>query len=68
MEDGKPLDNIAVSATARPSIIPATAPRKTVAEAAREYIERSRQKSHKTYLGYRKAVNLFVSNCKKTYF
>jgi hypothetical protein len=47
---------------------PATTPRKTVPEAAREYIERSKQKSRKTYLGYRTAVNLFVASCKKTYF
>jgi integrase len=31
-------------------------------------IERSKQKSHKTYLGYRNAVNLIVTSCKKTYF
>jgi integrase/recombinase XerD len=43
-------------------------PRKTVSEAAREYIERSKQKSRKTYLGYRTAVNLFVGSCSKTYF
>jgi hypothetical protein len=42
--------------------------RKTVEEAAREYIERSKQKSRKTYLGYRTAVNLFVASFKKTYF
>ncbi len=47
---------------------PAAIPRKTVREAAREYIERSKQKSRKTYLGYRTAVNLFVASCKKTYF
>ena len=35
---------------------------------AREYIERSKQKSRKAYLGYRTAVNLFVASCKKTYF
>jgi len=43
-------------------------PRKKLAEAAREYIERSKQKSHRTYLGYRVAVNLFVASCKKIYF
>lgn len=46
----------------------AGAPRKRVAEAAREYIERSKQKSRRTYLGYRVAVNLFVASCKKIYF
>jgi integrase len=43
-------------------------PRKRVIEAAREYIGRSKQKSRKTYLGYRTAVNLFLASCKKTYF
>ncbi len=32
------------------------------------YIERSSQKSRKTFIGYRSAVNLFVQSCKKTYF
>jgi hypothetical protein len=47
-----------------PTLILAT----RVAQAARDYIERSKQKSRKTYLGYRAAVNLFVASCKKTYF
>src|SRR5260370_23052546 len=51
-----------------PSMLAATTPRKTLVEASREYIERSKQKSRKTYLGYRTAVNLFVASCKKTYF
>jgi integrase/recombinase XerD len=68
MEDGKRLDNIPAPAATRPSIISVAAPRKTVSEAAREYIERSKQKSRKTYLGYRTAVNLFVGSCSKTYF
>ena len=51
-----------------PSMLAATTPPKTLLEAAREYIERSKQKSRKTYLGYRTAVNLFVASCKKTYF
>ena len=34
----------------------------------REYIDRSKQKSRKTYLGCRTAVNLFIASCKKTYF
>src|SRR6266436_2180535 len=33
-----------------------------------ECIERSKQKSRKTYLGYRTAVNLFFASCRKTYF
>lgn len=48
--------------------VPSTILRKTVKDAAQEYIERSRQKSRRTYLGYRTAVNLFVASCKKTYF
>jgi site-specific recombinase XerD len=52
---------------ARPSF-PATVPRKTVAEAAQDYIERSSQKSRKTFIGYRTSVKLFVQNCSKTYF
>ena len=68
MEDCKALNNVAVLRTVRASIVPATVPRKTIAEAAREYIERSRQKSHKTLIGYRTAVNLFVQSCKQTYF
>ena len=51
-----------------PSTVAGTLPRKTVEETAREYIQRSKQKSRKTYLGYRTAVNLFVASCKKTYF
>jgi hypothetical protein len=51
-----------------PSMLAAPTPRKTLVEAAREYIERSKQKSRKTYLGYRTAVNLFVASCKKSYF
>ena len=31
---------------------------------AREYLERSKQKSRKTYSGYRTAVNLFAQSCK----
>ncbi|MDP9337423.1 MAG: site-specific integrase [Acidobacteriota bacterium] len=68
MEDGKSANNLATLHAEPQSVHPMTAPRKRVAEAAREYIERSKQKSRKTYLGYRTAVNLFVTNCKKTYF
>ena len=68
MEDGRSLDTLAALRAEPPSSVPATPPRKTVAEAAREYIERSKQKSRRTYLGYRVAVNLFVGSCKKTYF
>jgi integrase len=68
MEDCKALNNVGVLRTVRASVVPATVVRKTIAEAAWEYIERSRQKSHKTFIGYRTAVNLFVQSCKKTYF
>src|SRR5260370_19301195 len=67
MEEGKPLHNLPAPAATRPSIISAAVPRKTVSEAAREYIESSKQQSIETYLGYRTAVNLFVGSCKKTY-
>ena len=68
MANGQPLECIAALHAAPPSSIPTAAPRTRVAEAAQEYIERSKQKSHKTYLGYRTTVNLFVASCKKTYF
>lgn len=51
-----------------PSNKPVGSQRKTVVDAAREYLERSKQKSRKTYIGYRTAVNLFAQSCKKTYF
>jgi len=68
MEDGQPLERNAALHAAPTSTISAAAPRRRVADAAREYIERSKQKSRRTYLGYRIAVNLFVASCKKTYF
>jgi len=68
MEDGQPLECIAALHAGPPSSIPTAALRRRVAEGARDYIERSKQKSRKTYLGYRVAVNLFVASCKKTYF
>jgi len=68
MEDCKAPNNIAMLPTVRASVVPSTVPRKTIAEAAREYIERSSQKSRKTFIGYRTAVNLFVQGCKKPYF
>jgi integrase len=46
----------------------ALVPRKTVAEAAEEYIERSREKSRRTFIGYRTAVNLFLQSCAKRHF
>jgi integrase len=68
MENKHPLESIPESYPAPPHSIPTHAPRKRVIEAAREYIERSKQKSRKTYLGYRTAVNLFLASCRKTYF
>ena len=68
MEDGQPLERNAALHAAPTSSIAAAAPRRRVADAAREYIERSKQKSRRTYLGYRIAVNLFVASCKRTYF
>lgn len=68
MVDCKAASNIAVLHTDRSSAAPTAAHRKTVADAAREYIERSKQKSRKTFIGYRTAVNLFVQSCKCTYF
>lgn len=52
----------------RASSVLAAAPGKTLADAAEEYIARSKQKSRRTYIGYRTAVTLFVRSCKKTYF
>jgi len=51
-----------------PSNKPVYSQRRTVVDAAREYLERSKQKSRKTYIGYRTAVNLFAQSCKKIYF
>ena len=67
-EEGKSLDTLLRPNSESQSVAPTATPRKKLAEAAREYIERSKQKSHRTYLGYRVAVNLFVASCKKTYF
>jgi site-specific recombinase XerD len=67
-EDCKAGNNIAVLPALSASLAPATAPRKTIAEAAREYIERSSQKARKTFIGYRTSVKLFVQTCNKTYF
>jgi site-specific recombinase XerD len=68
MEDCTTPNNIAALPAVRASIVPAAVPRKTIVEAARDYIARSSQKSRKTFVGYRTSVNLFVQNCSKTYF
>jgi integrase len=62
-----PNNGVAMSIGRAPAVS-VTVLRKTLAEAAREYIERSKEKSRKTFIGYRTAVNLFVHNCEKTYF
>lgn len=67
MDCGRPFESPAMPESNPPSAVTGTLCRKTVEEAAREYIQRSKQKAHKTYLGYRTAVNLFVARCKKTY-
>lgn len=68
MEHSKPANNFGGLPTIRDSVPPITLPRKTVAEAAQEYVERSKQKSRKTFIGYRTVVALFVQTCKKTFF
>jgi|SRR2546421_570904 len=67
-ENCKAPNIVALLPAARTAAVPAAVPRKTLAEAAGEYIERSSQKSRKTFIGYRTAVNLFLQSCKKTYF
>ena len=68
IENGKAPIDVPVFPAARASAVPTMAHRETVAEAAQKYIERSKQKSRKTFIGYRTAVDLFVQTCKKTYF
>src|SRR5437899_1774022 len=59
-ENCKAPNIIAVFPAARTAAVPAPVPRKTLAEGAREYIERSSQKSRKTFIGYRTAVGLSI--------
>ena len=69
MEAGKTLEGFAPKLdSTRPSLSSIPVLRKTIEEAAAEYIGRSEQKEHKTYLGYRHATNLFLASCKKKYF
>lgn len=68
MEDAKAANDTAVWPAVRASVTPVTTLRKTVTEAAQDYVERSKQKSRKTFIGYRTAVNLFLRSCRKTYF
>jgi integrase len=68
MDDGRPLERPAEREAHPPLVVASTVPRKTAEDSAREYIQRSKQKLRKTYLGYRTAVNLFVASCKKTFF
>jgi integrase len=67
MENGQAFASAAGPYPAPRQKAPTHAPRKPIIDAARVYIERSKQKSHRTYLGYRTAVNLFLSSCRKTY-
>jgi hypothetical protein len=60
--------NNVVLPTGRATPMPNSVPRKTLAEAARDHIERNKEKSRKTFIGYRTAVNMFVQSCKKKYF
>jgi len=68
IENGEQVEAPSSLFSGQRSEIPRQLQRKTLKDAAREYIERSKQKSRKTYLGYRTAVNLFVAACRKTYF
>ena len=68
IENGEQIEAPCSPFPGQRSEIPRPLQRKTLKDAAREYIERSKQKSRKTYLGYRTAVNLFVASCRKTYF
>lgn len=68
MDYGRPFERRAVLEAHPRSVVASRVLRKTVEESAPEYIERSKQKSRKSYLGYRAAVNLFVASCKKTFF
>ena len=52
MDYGRPLERPVVPEVHPQSVVAGTVSRKTVEEAALEYIQRSRQKSRKTYLGY----------------
>jgi integrase len=67
VEDGERFDIVTTQLNGNSPNLPA-ATRMTLEGAAREYIERSKHKSHKTYLGYRNAVSLFAQNCAKAYF
>lgn len=65
-ENRNPLDGfVPKRGSTHPSLCSTPQVRKTVEEASAEYIERSKMKQHKTYLGYRNATNLFVAGCKK---
>jgi hypothetical protein len=60
-ENGKPLEGFAPKhPPVQSSSCSTPVVRKTIEEAAAEYIERSKQKGHKTYLGYRNAADLFL--------
>lgn len=68
LEHGEAPINVSAFPVVRSTAVPITVHRETVASAAQKYIERSKQKSRKTFIGYRTAVDLFAQTCKKTYF
>jgi len=68
MDDREILNEVREVTLRAPSNKSVGSQRKTVVDAAREYLERSKQKSRKTYIGYRTAVDLFTHSCKKSYF
>ena len=68
MDDREVPNKVREVTLGTPSNEPVSSQRKTVVDEAREYLERSKQKSRKTYIGYRTAVNLFAQSCKRTYF
>jgi integrase len=60
---------IPAAAEAPATAVAAATDRKVIVTEAAEYIERTRKtKKDKTYKGYRDAVELFLSTCKKMYF
>ena len=64
MDDREVPNKVREVTLGTPSNEPVSSQRKTVVDEAREYLERSKQKSRKTYSGYRTAVNLFAQSCK----
>ena len=65
MDYGQPFEAPTAVHADPPSTVPSTIARKTVGGAAREYIERSKQKSRKTYLG--SLLSELAENSARTY-